>query len=131
MKRIRHIPKPVEIYEGTPFNTPEEAWFWAYISHKNILDGAKILAGKSATQRPCDPRDIILQLNKLSHQGKLKSHHFKVLMKFGARQTPPDFRVWRQRTDAYFWEEAMIELGKILHPKGIVSNADIAAQKCA
>ena len=126
MKRIKYQHKPVELFEGEPFDHPDDAWFWSFLCQQNCLDGAKILAGNAMTKRPCDPRDVMVQISKLYRLGRLHKNHLKVLKEFGQRQIMPDCRLRKQQKQAQLWQQAMDELGSVLYSKGIVNKPDSA-----
>ncbi len=124
MNRKSYFPKPTELADGEPFSGPDEAWFWAYIAQYNLLDGAKIVAGKAKVKRPCDPRDIWMQLSRLYRQGRIQQRHLKVLKESAKQQAPPDQRLATQRPHYELWRQAMLELGSNLYQRGLVTSPE-------
>jgi len=90
---------------GEPFNSVEEAWFWFIQAQQARNEGARIQAGLSLTERPCEPADILKILDRLYRQRMLMRDHLLVLRHYGRRQMTPDpYRVKEARA-ATIWRK--------------------------
>ncbi len=103
---------------GTPFASPEDAWFWTVGALRSRHDGAR--HGGARVPRPCEPDDIVRCLDSLYRQRRIDLGHARVLRIWGERQMRPD--QCNARSGEYrLWHEAMERLAPILRRKGIVT----------
>jgi hypothetical protein len=113
---------------GEPFENTTEAWFWFIKAQQARNEGARIQAGLSLTERPCEPSDILKILDRLYRQRMLLRDHLLVLRYYGRRQMVPDpYRVKEARA-ASIWKEAMNRLEPVLVRKGIVRQKKLTTQ---
>ena len=77
---------------ATPFKSAEEAWFWFIQAQTARNEGAKIMAGAGLTPRPCEPVDIIKNLERLYRDRHITMDHVMILRHYGQRQMSPDPR---------------------------------------
>ncbi len=122
MRRTRYVPRPTPSIEGEPFDTGEQAWFWAVQTHDNVSRGARIAAGRSAVPRPCDARDVLMTAVRLRRRQTLSREHLDVLFRYGHRQSPPDPRLEEECGCHRTWEEALARLEDALSTKGIIAK---------
>jgi hypothetical protein len=106
---------------GQPFASAAEAWFWYMACHQARIDGARVVAGRSAVARPCEPADIHLATLKLLQSGRLRPHHLRIMVRYGRIMMAPDPSRSPQLPDCALWREAMAELAAMLMAKGIVA----------
>ncbi len=110
---------------GEPFNSVVEAWFWFIQAQQARNDGARIQAGLSLTERPCEPADILKILDRLYRNRMLLRDHLLVLRYYGRRQMQPDpYRVKEARA-ATIWKEAINRLEPVFIRKGIVRQKKV------
>ena len=105
-----------------PFSSAEEAWFWTMSALIARRDGARIVAGAGAIQRPCEPDDVIRAIDRLYRQHRLDLAHARVLRVWGERGMAPDARTPSEMRDAQLWAEALQRLEWPLRVKGIVGE---------
>lgn len=120
MKRQKKAPKPVTAEAGVPFDSAEEAWFWAAQCMMARRDGARILAGLGLVTRPCEPEDVLATVERLRRQGPLTRHHLRILCDFGQRLLAPDTRNRGEERAARLWDEALDMCATVWRRKGIV-----------
>jgi hypothetical protein len=106
-----------------PFNSAEEAWFWTMAALVARRDGARIVSGAGAVQRPCEPDDVVRCLDRLYRQRRIDLQHARILRIWGERGCAPDPRAPREGGDSRLWREAMARLDWPLRAKGIVAGA--------
>lgn len=106
--------------ETHPFANAEEAWFWYLACHEAKLEGARVVAGRGAIARPCDPQDIYLAAARLLDGGHLRPHHLRVMIRYGRAMLPPDPDRPHHQLDLLHWREAMSRLGGALKARGIM-----------
>jgi hypothetical protein len=106
---------------GHPFASAADAWFWYMACHPAKIDGARVVAGRSAVTRPCEPADIHLVTLKLLQSGRLRAHHLRIMVRYGRMMAPPDPGRSPRPADCALWREAMAELAAALMAKGIVA----------
>jgi hypothetical protein len=106
-----------------PFGSAEEAWFWTMSALIARRDGARIVAGAGAVQRPCEPDDVVRAIDRLYRQRRLDLAHARVLRVWGERGMVPDARTPSEMRDAQLWGEAMQRLEWPLRVKGIVAES--------
>jgi len=105
-----------------PFGSAEEAWFWTMAALIARRDGARIVSGAGATQRPCEPDDVVRALDRLYRQRRIELAHARALRVWGERGMAPDARTPSEMRDAQLWAEAMQRLEWPLRVKGIVAE---------
>lgn len=105
-----------------PFGTTEAAWLWTMRMLAARRDGAGPGFGGGGI-RPCEPDDIVKQLDRLYRLRRISLGHARVLRIYGERGTPPQMRVASERGDAQLWAEAMQALTEPLVLRGIVARA--------
>lgn len=112
----------IEKTTGTPFADVEEAWFWFVQAQQARNEGARIRAGLSTIERPCEPADILKILDRLYRHRMLLRDHLLVLRHYGRRQYAPDpYRVKEERAN-FLWHEAFKKMEPIFIRKGIVRD---------
>jgi hypothetical protein len=122
MSRQRYSPRPTPCVRGEPFADCEEAWFWAVETSDNVGAGARVRAGMSTNQRPCDARDILGVVARLYRAGRLQRAHLNTLFHFARHRMPPDPRVEEERGDLLRWDEALARMDPILRAKGVLTD---------
>lgn len=105
---------------GTPFIDAEEAWFWFIQAQQARNDGARLKAGASTIERPCEPTDILKILDRLYRNRILLRDHLLVLRHYGRRQFSPDPHRVKEARAAFLWREAMKKIEPSFIRKGIV-----------
>ncbi len=111
---------PIEPGEIVPFDSAESAWFWFIQAQAARNDGAQIVAGEGAFVRPCEPVDILRELERLHRNRRLLIDHLKVMRHYGVRLASPDPRQAKEQRAVTIWAEAMEVLGEALIAKKIV-----------
>ncbi len=121
MAHIRYTARPLARCNGEPFHTAEEAWLW--YAHCQIArdEGARFSAAVGAVARPCDPDDIVKEVQRLYRDRALRRSHLSVLGRFGRRLAPPDPWAGDTPGEASLWAEALDRLATPLRRKGIVA----------
>ena len=104
----------------TPFDSPEEAWFWFIAATKASQEGARIRANEGLYKRPCEPSDIFKICERLRRHRRLDMHHFRVLKHYGVRMMAPDETRAKEVIASRLWMEAMNVLDDVFVAKGIV-----------
>lgn len=107
---------------GEPFNNAEEAWFWFIKAQQARNEGARIQAGLSLTQRPCEPADILKILDRLYRNRMVLRDHLLVLRYYGRLQMAPDPHRVKEARAATIWHEAISKLEPVLIRKGIIAQ---------
>ena len=120
MRRRKFVPRPQTTEAGRPFETVEDAWFWALECYCARHEGARPVAGLGDVPRPCEPQDILVALHRLHRHGRLGPVHLEVLGDFGRRLSPPDPKAPGEAAAATRWREAMRPLERVLRAKGII-----------
>lgn len=120
--RDRYFPKPLPDRELVPFTSAEEAWFWFIQAQMARADGAKIVAGASGIERPCEPVDIFRVMERLYRGRRLLMDHVMVLRHYGRKMVPPDARRAKECRAATLWTEALERIEEVLISKGIVEE---------
>lgn len=116
-RRLSHSAAP------EPFRSADEAWFWTMAALVARREGARIVSGLGAVQRPCEPDDVVKCLDRLYRQRRVDLAHARVMRIWGERGERPDARRPREMSDARLWREAMERLEWPLRVKGIVVPA--------
>jgi len=111
-----------DLAAAEPFATAEEAWFWTMSCLMARAEGARVVAGKGAKLRPCDPDDVVKSLDRLWRQRRIDLSHVRVLRRFGEAQVPPDARHPGDRGHFQLWTEALARLEGALVARGIVQG---------
>lgn len=109
--------------DAYPFETVEDAWFWFIDANQARIDGAQITAGHGLLPRPCEPNDILIILNRLYKNRRLKIEHFRVMRFYGVRGMAPDPYRPKEISASKLWDEAMEMLEEILIAKGVVDGS--------
>ena len=104
-----------------PFDSAEEAWFWAMSCLIAREDGARFVAGLGLRERPCTPDDLIVAAERMGAAGRLGPMHLRVLAGYGRRLLAPDHRTRGERQAARLWDEALDLLTTVWRRKGIVA----------
>jgi hypothetical protein len=120
MSQPRTPPRPLSLRETESFTTTEEAWFWYIQCQTARNDGVRFTAGLAATERPCEPDDIIREVHRLYRRHAIKRGHISVLERYGCRLSPPNPHGEDSPIEARLWEEALDRLATPLRRKGIV-----------
>ena len=120
MPRKRLAPQYLPANPETPFPDAATAWFWFMRCQKARWDGARFERGLAEVSRPCEPDDIYRAVRRLVKAGRLADIHFKVLVRFGVLDRPPDPRQPDEVRPVRFWDEALDALTTVLRRKGIV-----------
>jgi hypothetical protein len=102
---------------GTPFRSATEAWWWYCASLRAREDGAVQRAGLAEEQRPCEPIDVIMAVDRLRGAGRLRQSHLKVLFHYGRILMPP---AKHKTNDLDLWHDALRALERELRNRGIV-----------
>ena len=121
MSQPRTPPRPLSVRASESFTTTEEAWFWYIQCQTARDDGVRFTAGLATTDRPCEPDDIIREVQRLYRRQALKRCHVSVLERYGRRMSPPNPHGEDSPIEARLWEEALDRLATPLRQKGIVS----------
>ncbi|MGE4313036.1 MAG: hypothetical protein AB7E85_02030 [Pseudobdellovibrionaceae bacterium] len=109
-------------YDTTPFETPEEAWFWFIAAYAARNEGARIIAGAGLTPRACEPLDILKIIDRLHRNRVLLRDHLLVLRHYGRRAFAPDPKHPKEIRAAALWDEAMAHLEVALRRKGLMQT---------
>jgi len=123
--RPQHTPVLHSIAQAEPFHSAEEAWFWTMTALLARQDGARIVAGRGTTQRPCEPDDVVKCLDRLYRQRRIDLGHARVLRHWGERGYPPNGNFATERAAAATWKEAMSRLEWPLRIKGIIAGGSL------
>lgn len=115
---------PIDGPEIVPFDSVESAWFWFIQAQAARNDGAQIVAGEGPFVRPCEPVDILRELERLHRNRRLLIDHLKVMRHYGVRLTIPDPNRAKEKHAATIWADAMRILGDALIAKKIVMPRD-------
>ena len=118
--KTRYTPKPLPDRDCVPFASAEEAWFGFVQAHTAKLEGARIVAGASSVERPCEPLDIFRVMERLYRARRLLMDHIMVLRTYGQMQRPPDLRLHKEMLAYDLWHEALEKIEEVLVTKGIV-----------
>jgi hypothetical protein len=110
-----------------PFETAAAAWFWYMACLAASLDGARAVADRAATARPCEPADILATVEALARRRILRAGHVRALFRHGRRGAPPDPRCAEEAGDARLWDDALDRLATAWRAKGILAPADAPA----
>ena len=119
----RHEPldSPLDPHDGSvPFASTEEAWFWFVQAQEARSSGARIVAGRGTVPRPCEPLDMMREVDRLYRQRKLIRDHLHVLVHYGRRLMAPDPERRLESRASSLWREALAFLDPVLRQKGIV-----------
>lgn len=126
---MKNTPKQEkEEKNGEPFDSAAEAWFWFIKAQEARNEGARVRAGLSLTERPCEPTDILKILDRLYRQRMVLRDHLLVLRYYGRRQAAPDSYRVKEARAATLWKEAMNKLEPVLIRKGIVRQKKLTTQ---
>lgn len=78
------------------------------------------MAGQGDVPRPCEPLDIMREVDRLYRSRLLLRDHLHVLVHYGRRQQAPDAQRPREARAAHIWREAFQHIGPVLSRKGII-----------
>ena len=78
------------------------------------------MAGQGDVPRPCEPLDIMREVDRLYRSRLLLRDHLHVLVHYGRRQEAPDAQRPREARAAHIWQEAFQHIGPVLSRKGII-----------
>lgn len=118
---LNYVHEPLlTVGEIVPFESVESAWFWFIQAQAARNDGAQIVAGEGPFVRPCEPVDVLRELERLHRNRRLLIDHLKVMRHYGVRLMPPDPNRAKEKHAATLWAEAMEILGEALIAKKIV-----------
>lgn len=120
--RPHNAPVLASLGKAEPFASAEQAWFWTMNALIARREGARIVAGAGAVQRPCEPDDVVKCLDRLYRQRRIELAHARILRLWGERGQAPDPRALRERGDWRLWREALARLDWPLRQKGIVAG---------
>lgn len=121
MPRDSYLPRPLADLPTTPFDSVEDAWFWFMQANEARQAGAKIVAGMSATPRPCEPLDMLRVIDRLYRNRRLMLDHLRVLAHYGRRLMAPDPLRSGEARASRLWREALSRMEPVLRGKGIVA----------
>lgn len=121
MVRPKYTGRTPAPLDTEPFATAEEAWFWYARCQIARDDGVRFRAGLGEVTRPCEPDDIVREVQRLYRGRVLRRDHLGVLGRFGRRLSPPDPHGGDSRGAASLWDEALDRLTTPLRHKGIVA----------
>ncbi|AWK88052.1 hypothetical protein DEW08_16385 [Azospirillum thermophilum] len=105
---------------GIPFDSGEEAWFWAVQAQDAKAAGARVVAGLGLVQRPCEPADVLRVVDRLYRRRLLTRDHLHVLVHYGRRLAAPDVTRPREQRAHGLWCEAFERVNPVLREKGIL-----------
>jgi hypothetical protein len=118
---LKNRPEPLDSEDSTvPFASTEEAWFWFVQAQEARSAGARIVAGRGTVPRPCEPLDMMREIDRLYRQRKLIRDHLHVLVHYGRRLMAPDPERRLEIRASSLWREALAFLDPVLREKGIV-----------
>ncbi len=120
-RNISDLFTSVSITATTPFASVDEAWFWTMSALTARRDGARFTAGLAKRQRPCEPDDVVVCLDRLYRDRRISLAHVRVLRLWGERGSTPDPRIPAERMDLALWREALARLAEPLRQKGILA----------
>ena len=120
--RLNYAPRLGSDTQATPFLSAEEAWFWFVQNQLAKADGARIAAGMSLVQRPCEPVDIYKVMERLYRGRRLLMDHILVLRHYGRRLMSPDPRRPKEIRAHGLWVEALERMEEVMILKGIVKE---------
>ncbi|MCW5773664.1 MAG: hypothetical protein KIT16_18625 [Rhodospirillaceae bacterium] len=103
------------------FSSAAEAWFWGIQCFVARADGARFRADQADTARPCEPDDLLVSVERLARNGRLRADHIRTLFAFGRRLAPPDPRRRDEALAAQLWDEALDRLSTPWRHKGIIA----------
>jgi hypothetical protein len=103
---------------AVPFSSAEEAWLWTMAALDDRARGWR--GGASGPPRPCEPDDVVMQLDRLFRRYVITREDAAVLAKWGKRRQPPDPRARSAWRDAALWQDALARLEPLLVERGIV-----------
>lgn len=106
--------------EPEPFATAAEAWIWCMGKLAARRDGAR----PARDNRPCEPDDIVRELDRLYRTRKIDLEHARILRIWGERGQEPSPTKPLERGDYRLWSEAMGRLEWPLMVKGIIKRSD-------
>ena len=119
--RLKNRPEALDSADSSvPFESTEEAWFWFVQAQEARSAGARIVAGRGTVPRPCEPLDMMREIDRLYRQRKLIRDHLHVLVHYGRRLMAPDPERRLEVRAADLWREALAFLDPVLREKGIV-----------
>src|SRR5271166_1178525 len=72
-----------------PFRSAEQAWFWTMGALAARRDGTGG-GGRSRTERPCDPDDVLKCLDQLYRHRRIELLHARILRIWGERRMAPN-----------------------------------------
>ncbi len=121
MGRQRFTASSTPLRDATMFTTAEEAWLWYARCQIARNEGVRFTAGLGDVARPCDPDDIVREVQRLYRAKILRRSHLSILSRFGSMLTPPNPHDGHGRGEAVLWDEALDRLTTPLRHKGIVS----------
>ena len=104
----------------TRFTTAQDAWFWFIDAQTAKEAGVYMKSASGFYNRPCEPVDILVILDRLYRKRQLLRDHVLVLRHYGKRKMPPDSRRIKEQRAAMLWDEAMDILEEALIAKAIV-----------
>jgi hypothetical protein len=118
---VKNRREPLDSDDSTvPFVSTEEAWFWFVQAQEARSSGARIVAGCGKVPRPCEPLDMMREIDRLYRQRKLIRDHLHVLVHYGRRLMAPDPERRLEIRASSLWREALAFLDPVLRQKGIV-----------
>ncbi len=105
--------RPVEL-----FATADDAWLWTIASLRARYEGHQ--RQPDGPPRPCEPDDVVNELDRLYRQKRITMTHVAMLRVWGENGRAPDMKVLGERNAARAWHEAMDVLEQALQVRGIV-----------
>jgi hypothetical protein len=119
--RHERLNSPLDPQDSSvPFASTEEAWFWFVQAQEARSSGARIVAGRGTVPRPCEPLDMMREVDRLYRQRKLIRDHLHVLVHYGRRLMAPNPERRLEIRASSLWREALAFLDPVLRDKGIV-----------
>ncbi len=103
-----------------PFRSAEAVWFWFVEAHNKAM--ANRGRYKRYASKPCEPVDVQNIVMRLYKTGVLKTHHLKVMTKYGDLQYRPGQFNPRERSDYSIWRDAFENIRPFFEKKGIITS---------
>lgn len=122
MSKKNYYPTTASNQDIHPFQSVEELWFWFINANQALLDGAKYSAGLGLYNRPCQPADILIIVDRLRRNRRLLWDHIMVMSTYGRRQVSPDPYHHKEMRAATLWQEAMSVLEEVMIDKGFIAQ---------
>ena len=113
---VEFRPKP-PVIGAQPLPSVADAWLWTMAALQARRDGARIVAGAGAIQRPCEPDDVVKVVDNLYRQRRITLEHARYLRIWGERQAAPN-KADNPR-DHTMWTQAISRVPQPPHATGL------------